>query len=74
MKSFVEIYVQNREIRYAVKNKKVAHSIFDEKRKQWAIIGKLQSIFFKMVDIESKFTNGIVFPKVGLTICPKIMV
>ena len=44
MKSFVEIYsfVENpREIRYAVKNKIVAHAIFDEKCKQGAIISKL---------------------------------
>ena len=45
LKLFIEIYVQNsfvenpREIRYSVKNKKVAHSIFDEKHKQWVIIG-----------------------------------
>ena len=75
----VEKYVQNsflenpRQIRYAVNNKKVAHSIYDEKCKQWAILSKLQSIFIKMVQLESKVTMWIVSLKVSLTIGPKIM-
>ena len=63
MKSFIEIYVQNsfveipREIRYVVKNKKLAQTFNNERHKQRAMIGKIKPISFKMVDLKSKVTE-----------------